>query len=363
MLRSPYEDLLPARLPGPVVQTGEFVVAASHLDHGHIYGQCDGLVAAGATLKWVYDHDPQKANALAARYPGARVADSFDRILDDPEVALVTSSAIPDLRGTLGCRVMTAGKDYFTSKTPFTELAQLEEAKAVVARTGRKHAVFYSERLEKESGMFVGDVVAAGVVGQVLQVIGLGPHRLHKAARPEWFFERARYGGILCDIGTHQFEQFLTYSGAKEARVTHALVGNYANPDRPELEDFGEAGLLGDNGATNYTRVDWLTPDGLSVGGDGRTFILGDRGYIELRKGFDLARDGGGDHVFIVDDHHEHHLNVEGRVGLRFFGELILDCLNRTECAMSQAHSFKATELALLAQAAARHIGPAPRLD
>ncbi len=134
-------------------------------------------------------------------------------------------------------------------------------------------------------------------------------------------------------------------------------MANHANPDRPGLEDFGEAGLLGDNGATNYIRVDWLTPDGLSAWGDSRTVILGDRGYVELRKGFDLARDPGGDHVFIVDERGEHYLNVKGKVGFRFFGELILDCLNRTERAMSQRHTFKAAELALLAQAAAQRIG------
>ena len=352
-----YEDLLPSKLPAPVVRPGEFVIAASHLDHGHIHGQCDGLTAAGATLKWVYDSDPQKAAAFAAKYPGARVAGSFGQILDDAEVGLVTSAAIPDLRGALGREVMNAGKDYFTAKTPFTALAQLQEAKAAVARTGRKYAVYYSERLHMESSMYATDLVASGAIGRVLQVIGLGPHRLNKPARPAWFFDRARHGGILCDIGSHQFEQFLTFSGAADARVTHALVANHANPDRPGLEDFGEAGLLGDNGATNYIRVDWLTPDGLSAWGDSRTVILGDRGYVELRKGFDLARDPGGDHVFIVDERGEHYLNVKGKVGFRFFGELILDCLNRTERAMSQRHTFKAAELALLAQAAAQRIG------
>ena len=44
-------------------------------------------------------------------------------------------------------------------------------------------------------------------------------------------------------------------------------------------------------------------------------------------------------------------------MGFRFFGELIVDCLNRTEKAMAQAHAFKAAELCLKAQAAAKVLG------
>jgi predicted dehydrogenase len=346
----------PQGKPSPVVKPGEFVFAASHLEHGHIYGQCNGLLEAGADLKWVYDSDEKKVAAFLAKYPQAKVARSFEEILADPAVKLVTAAAIPCDRGPVGIRVMEAGKDYFTDKTPFTSLPQLDAAKATVARTGRKYMVYFSERLHVESAMYATDLVAAGAIGRVIQVIGLGPHRLGKANRPAWFFERAKYGGILTDIGSHQFEQFLTYTGATDATVTQAAVGNYANPDKPEFEDFGEASLLGDNGSSNYIRVDWFTPNGLSTWGDGRTVILGTKGYIELRKYLDVARDKTGDHVYIVDDAGERYLNVAGQVGFRFFGQLILDCLNRTEKAMTQAHAFKAAELCLRAQLAARRI-------
>jgi predicted dehydrogenase len=257
----------------------------------------------------------------------------------------------------IACRVMSAGKDYFTDKTPFTALAQLDEARRVVAATGRKYAVYFSERLHVESAMYATDLVAAGAIGRVINVIGLGPHRLGApSSRPAWFYQKAKYGGILCDIGSHQFEQFLTFTGATDATVTSAAVANYAHPDTPELEDFGEATLVGDNGATNYIRVDWFTPNGLRTWGDGRMVILGTEGYIELRKYVDIGRDSGGNQVFLVDGKGEHHLNVTGKVGFRFFGELILDCLHRTERAMTQAHAFKAAELCLKAQAAAQRI-------
>ncbi|MDR0902955.1 MAG: Gfo/Idh/MocA family oxidoreductase [Opitutaceae bacterium] len=346
----------PLGKPRPVVKPGEFAFAAAHLDHGHIYGQCNGLVEAGAELRWVYDPDPKKVEAFREKFPQAGAARSLDEILGRADVKLVAAAAVPNERGPLGCRVMEAGKDYFTDKTPFTTLAQLGRARETAARTGRKYMVYFSERLHVESAMFAGDLVAGGAIGRVVQVIGLGPHRLNKPARPAWFFEHEKYGGILCDIGSHQFEQFLHYTGATDATVLEASVGNFANPGTPELEDFGQATLLGNNGASNYVRVDWFTPDGLRTWGDGRTVILGTKGYIELRKYIDVARDAAGDHVYLVDDKGEHHMNVAGQVGFRFFGELILDCLNRTELAMTQEHAFKAAELCLRAQAQARRI-------
>ncbi|HKB89340.1 MAG TPA: Gfo/Idh/MocA family oxidoreductase, partial [Opitutaceae bacterium] len=241
-------------------------------------------------------------------------------------------------------------------KTPFTEMAQLEKAKAVVKKTGRKYYVYFSERLHVECAMYAGDLVQQGAIGRVIQIIGMGPHRLSKPSRPAWFFEKEKYGGILCDIGSHQFEQFLHFSGATDATVAHAAVANYANPDTPELEDFGEATLIGNNGTSNYIRVDWFTPSGLRTWGDGRLFILGTKGYIELRKYIDLGHEATTDHLYLVDDRGEHHFDLAGKVGFRFFGEFILDCIHRTDKSMTQDHVFKAAELCLKAQAAAKRI-------
>jgi predicted dehydrogenase len=346
----------PKGKPAPVVKPGEFVFAAAALDHGHIYGQCNGLIEAGGELRYVYDSDAGKVAKFLEKYPQARPAVRLETIFDDPEVKLVASAAIPCDRGPLGVRVMQAGKDYFTDKTPFTTLKQLDEARAVAAATGRKYMVYFSERLHVECAMFAGDLIAEGAIGRVVSVIGLGPHRLSAPARPKWFFEKAKYGGILCDIGSHQIEQFLFYSGATDAEVTEAVVANYSNPDYPELEDYGHANLVANNGATQYFRVDWLTPDGLRTWGDGRTLILGTKGYIELRKYIDLARDGGGDRLFLANSEGEKEFALAGKVGFPFFGRLILDCLNRTEHAMTQAHAFKAAELCLKAQAIARRV-------
>ncbi|WP_135556080.1 Gfo/Idh/MocA family protein [Paenibacillus cymbidii] len=340
----------PKGKPAPVVTPGQFVIAAIALDHGHIYGMVNGLLEAGATVKWVYDRNPAKSEAFTRRYPQVQIASSEEQVLSDPEVHLIAGAAITSERCALGLRVMDAGKDYFTDKAPFTTLEQLRMARAKVLETGKKYMVYYSERLHVESAVYASQLIRQGAVGRIVQVTGFGPHRLNASSRPDWFFQKDRYGGILCDIGSHQIEQFLFYAGCKKAEVLHSKVANYTCPDYPELEDFGDATLLGDNGATHYFRVDWLTPDGLATWGDGRTIIWGTEGYIELRKYIDIARDQTGNHVYLVNKEGEYHFHVDGQVGYPFFGELILDCLNRTENAMTQEHAFMAAELCLRAQ-------------
>ncbi len=342
----------------PVCRKGEFRFAVIGLDHGHIFGMTNGLLEAGAELVSVYDPDPAKIADFRKSYPEVTIASVEQQILDDPTIHMVASAAVPSDRCALGLRVMDYGKDYFADKPPLTTLEQLQAARDSTKATGRKYAVYYSERLHVESAVYAGELVRAGAIGRVLQVIGLGPHRINIKTRPAWFFQKEKYGGILCDIGSHQIEQLLFYANAQDARVLHSKVANYHHPEYPELEDFGDATLVADNGATQYFRVDWFTPDGLGTWGDGRTILLGTDGYIELRKYVDIARDPEVDHVYLVDHKGEQHIPVHGKVGYPFFGQLILDCLNRTENAMTQAHTFKAIELAILSEMHAVRITP-----
>lgn len=332
-----------------VVKPGDFQFAASHFNHGHIFGQIDGLVSAGGNLKYIYEPDRSKCASVQKEHPDAILVDDFRRILDDREIHLVTSAAIPDLRCDIGLKVLDAGMDYLTDKAPFTTLDQLETARSAVVKTGQKYMVCYSERLSNESAWHAGELIRGGAIGKVLQVLNIAPHNLAAETRPEWFFQKDRYGGILTDIGSHQFEQFLYYAGATDGEINFARAGNLGHPDYPGLEDFGEASLTLDNGASVYCRIDWFNPDGSKTWGDGRTFVLGTDGYLEIRKYIDVTR-GEGDKIFLVDQKDSVEIDCRGKVGYPYFGKLVLDVLNRTENAMTQEHAFKAAELSMKAQ-------------
>lgn len=334
----------------PVVAAGEFNFAAAFLDHGHINGMVQGLLEAGGTLTGVYDTDPARLQAFTDRFGAVTVFESYPALLDDPAIQLVAAATIPNQRADVGIQAMRAGKHYFTDKTPMTTLAQLTEVQAAVRETSKRFFVYFAERLHNEAAWHAGELIAEGAIGRVLQVLNLGPHRLSAASRPDWFFDKAQYGGIITDIGSHQVEQFLTYAGCGDAEVNFARVNNFNNAEHPQLEDFGEFSLRGDNGASFYSRVDWFTPQGMPVWGDGRTFILGTNGTLELRKYVDLDRQAPASLILAADQSAVQSIDCLNRVGFPFFGQMILDVLESTERAMTQAHIFKATELSLRAQ-------------
>lgn len=334
----------------PVVQPGEFRFAVAYLDHGHHIGMTAGLLGAGATLTQVFEPDAGRREAFLKRFPDVQVATDFEQLLADPSLHLVACAAIPAKRGPIGVQVMQAGKHYFCDKSPFTTLEQLAAAEAAHATSGKRYFVYYAERLHNEAAWHAGELIAAGEIGRVLQVVNLAPHRLSKNSRPDWFFDKSAYGGILTDIGSHQVEQFLTYAGCEQATVNFARVDNFTHADKPGLEDFGEMSMTGDNGASFYARVDWYTPDGMPVWGDGRTFIVGTEGSLEVRKYTDLGRNTPASLVLKTDGEDVAVIDCAGRVGYPFFGQLILDALNGTETAMTQRHIFTAAELSMQAQ-------------
>lgn len=350
------QQYAPEGKPQPVCKKGEFMVGVIGLDHGHIYGMCNGLSEAGADIAVVYDPDPGKMEAFCRKFPSARKAASKEEVLDDPSIHLIASAGIPSDRGPLGLEVLDHGKDYFSDKPPFTTQKQVDAARSKVSATTRKWFVYYSERLHVEAAVYAEALLAKGAIGKIVSIRGWGPHRLAASTRPDWFFEKEKYGGILVDIGSHQLEQILQFSGAEDATLVSSRVGNLYHPEYPGLEDFGDACFTASNGIPCYCNLDWYTPDGLGTWGDGRIFIVGTKGYIELRKYIDVAASKEGDHVILVDESGEHHYRVGNQVGFPFFGRLIRDSLDRTETAMKQEHTFRAIELAIEAETKAVRI-------
>jgi predicted dehydrogenase len=329
--------------------------AAIGLNHSHIYGQVKLLVRAGAQLVAYYAPEPKLVAEFAAAYPQARLAPGVAAILEDESIQLIISAGIPAERAALGITAMQHGKDYMSDKPGFTSLAQLSEARQVQAATGRIYSVCFSERFENPATVRAGELARSGAIGQVIQTISLGPHRARLAKRPEWFFRRAQYGGILTDIGSHQVDQFLYFTDSTSAEIVAAQVANYQHPQYPELEDFGDL-LLRSPSASGYIRVDWYTPDGLNTWGDGRLFILGTDGFIEVRKNCDLAGRSGGNHLLWTDHQGTYYEDCQAQP-LPYGPALVADMINRTETAMPQAHCFLASELALRAQAQAQPLG------
>jgi predicted dehydrogenase len=325
------------------------------MNHNHIFEMTERLLNASAEMVGFFAIEDDLAAAYMQRFPAARRLRSQDEILEDSSIQLVASAAISDERGPLGIRTMRHGKDFLSDKPAFTSLDVLAEARRVQRETGRIYSIDFGERLGNRGMVKAAELVAGGAIGRVLQTIGVGPHRLNAHTRPAWYpFSRERNGGILTDIGSHQADHFLFFTGSTTAEVVASQVGNLAHPERPEFEDFGDAMVRG-NGGTGYFRVDWLTPDGLAAWGDGRLTILGTDGFIEVRKNLDIAGRPGAGHVFLADQRSTQYVDCSN-VELPYSQMLLDDVRNRTETSMPQAHAFLAAELAMRAEVQAQRI-------
>ena len=318
------------------------------INHNHIYGMVDALINGGGKMVAVYSREAGLLPDFTRRYPDVKVAKSEEEILEDNSIQLVASAAVPVDRAPIGIRVMQSGKDYMTDKPGILTFEQFEEVKKVQKSTDRIYSIMYSERLRNPASVKAGELVLDGAIGKVVQTLGIGPHRMNPATRPDWFFNPDKAGGILCDIGSHQCDQFLFYTSSKKAEVSFAQTGNFNTPEYPKYRDFGDMSVRSPH-ATGYIRIDWYTPKGLATWGDGRMFILGTDGYIELRKYIDIAGREGDNHLFLVNQKETKYYNC-ANVNMPYGEQLVSDVVNRTATAMTQDHCFLATELALTAQ-------------
>lgn len=326
------------------------------INHYHITSQIEATKRGGGEFVALYEGggQPDLIAQFAKLYPDIKRVRNENEILEDKSIQLVLSAGIPEDRAPLGIRVMKHGKDYMSDKPGIITLEQLAEARKVQAETKQIYSIMYSERVENKATVKAGELVKAGAIGKVVQTVGLGPHRMNIKTRPEWFFEKKRYGGILCDIGSHQGDQFLFFTGSTQADVVASQTGNVHYPQYPNFEDFGDVILRGNHG-TGYIRNDWFTPDGLSTWGDGRLTILGTDGYIEVRKNVDIAGRPGGSHLFLVDQKQTQYIDCSNQ-DLPYGPQLVSDVVNRTDTAMTQAHCFLATEIMLKAQKQAQKL-------
>ncbi len=324
------------------------------INHGHIYSMSNSVINGGGELHSFYAKEDVLAKDFLTRFPNAKRVASPEEIYQNLAIQLILSAAIPDERAGIGIKAMLSGKDYLADKPAITTLKQLEEVRKVQKQTGRIFSIAFSERFENRATVKAGELIKAGAIGKVIQTIGLGPHRTSLKTRPEWFFDKKRYGGILTDIASHQFDQFLFFTNSTQAHVVSSQVGNVNHGQYPLFEDFGDVMLKG-NGGMGYIRVDWFTPDGLKSWGDGRLTILGTEGYIEIRKNIDITKSDNGNHLYLVNNKETIYMDC-AKEPLPFGQQLVDDVLNRTETAMTQAHCLLAMELALKAQKSAKTI-------
>ena len=324
-------------------------LAVLGIDHGHIFDMLDEMIKEGCNCNHFWTKgSPLTLKEFNQKYPNIKRVENKSEILENDKIDMILISSIPKDRANLSIEALKSGKDVMVDKPGCTSLDQLDNLKQAVKETGKIWSVNFSERFHVAAVVKAEELVAEGKIGKVKQTMGTGPHRQGNYERPDWFYDRESYGGVITDIGSHQIHQFLVFTGSNKAKVTHALVENTTKKKFPGFQAFGEINLTG-NGGHGYIRLDWFTPDALPTWGDGRLFILGDKGFIEIRKYTDLAKSDSGNHLYYANNEEVKHLDCKN-VKLPYFRNLIEDVLNRSETACKQELTYLTMELAIKAQ-------------
>ena len=92
------------------------------IDHRHIYHLIQGLLDAGASCAGYVPQtsDPKVLQGLQERFPDLRACTDPDELLQDPQVQLIVSAAIPAKRADIAIAAMQHGKDVLVDKPGVT---------------------------------------------------------------------------------------------------------------------------------------------------------------------------------------------------------------------------------------------------
>ena len=287
--------------------------AVCGMSHDHIYGMIGAIQRGGGELVAAWGGEVDKIATFTKRFPNVKMVKTQDEILNDPSVQLVLSSQIANERAPLGVRAMKHGKDFLSDKPGITTLEQLAAVRKTIEETKRIYGIMYSERLEVRAAVYAGVTLVCFLA-----------------------------------LGSHQIDQFLFYTGSKQAEVVQSQIANVRHPNHPTFQDFGDMMLRGDHGL-GYVRLDWFTPQGLGTWGDGRLFILGTEGYIEVRKYTNVAVKNQGNNLFLVDGKESRYIDCNA-LPLPFGPQFVEDIVNRTHVAQDQTACLLAAELSIKAQ-------------
>ena len=329
--------------------------AAIGLDHRHIYDLTAGLLAAGATCAG-YDPettDPRVLAGFQKRFPDLPAMERA-RLLDDPSIDFVVIAAVPRDRADLAIAAMRRGKDVMVDKPGITTPAQLDAVAAAARETGRIWSVALGTLLSPAVQEAL-RVAQSGELGRLVSMTALAPHRLNRALRPGWFFDRDAYGGIITDIGVHSIDTFMAFAGTSDPVIANATIGCFGTPP-PGFEDFAELTLRG-GGMTGTLRVDWFTPDGLPDWGDGRLFLVGTEGTLELRKNLDIEGRSGGDHMFVVNKQQTRYVDCSA-LPVHYYSDFLADVRDRAGRVTAGGRIAAACRVALQCQAQAERFIP-----
>ncbi len=287
--------------------------AVCGMSHDHVNGMIGAVQRGGGELVAAWGGEEDKLAAFRKKYPDVKLVTTQDEILDDPSVQLVLTSQIASERAGIAVRAMKRGKDVLSDKPGLTTLQQLAEVRKTIAETKRIYAIMYSELLEVKAAVYAGELIRQGAIGKVIQTINIAPHQIFQhggeagggSGRPDWFWNPDQYGGILCDIGSHQVDQFLFfYRIDRGGEVVESCRSRMCAIPNTRASKILATWFCAATAASVMCASTGSRPTAWEPGATAGSSILGTDGYsMEVRKYTNVVASGhqGKNNLFVVD--------------------------------------------------------------
>lgn len=228
----------------------------------------------GARLVAVAARDRSRAEAFAESYGVERALDSYQDVLDDPEVEAIYNPLANSLHPVWNVAALRAGNHVLTEKPSAGTAAQARAVQRVVAETGRTFMegfhYFYHPLISR-----LHRIVASGEIGHLRHVETIMEMPAPADADPRWQFDLA--GGALMDLGCYSLhsQRILARFAGGEPRVVSAKAGERAG--HPGVDEWLIAELVFPSGVTG-TATCHMAADAVSmrhrvIGSAGEAFI------------------------------------------------------------------------------------------
>ncbi|NLO74511.1 MAG: Gfo/Idh/MocA family oxidoreductase [candidate division WS1 bacterium] len=234
--------------------------------HSYLIG-----ITPGLRLQGIASRNPETREKIVAER-GCQAYESFEQVLEDPEVDLVVLATPNALHTDQAVQALEAGKNVVTDKVMALTLADCDRMIAAAEKSGKLLTVFQNRRWDGDY-LTVRQLMAEGKLGEVRSVEVAGQRFGAWRGIDGWRGRKAMGGGKLYDLGAHLVDQLCLIFPQPIERVYAKL-----NHDLPETDTESQALVViefadGGTGIVDTSSLAAIRKPRWYVCGTGGTFL------------------------------------------------------------------------------------------
>lgn len=265
--------------------------------------------------------------------------DDYRAMLDRVQPDVVCVNPFFYLNSEVALECVRRGIHVFCEKPLALDFRSLEQLRNEHAASGVRLGMMlnyrYDPRFRTASALVRGGRIGAVATGYAQKSYRFG-------VRPDYYRQRATFGGLIPWVGIHAIDWFRYVSGIGYTSVA-ASHSNLGQPDYPGLEDSASCLFTLANGGSATMCFDYLRPMGAKTHGDDRLRVVGTEAILEIREDIGLV---------ILDESGENPVETSAPPrGL--FEDFLAGVREGTDCLISADDAFEVTRIALEAREAA----------